>query len=126
MQTAMLDYPPSLDLQILARSWRAGNGELGVNPADVNAFLEACDRDGIPVLGGELWLVDHLWDGGQRVECCPGTWTGLIPNDSGTTFVWSYEGNSRAAREQIGSINWQLDVRSDLHPFVRFNFTLDA
>ena len=53
-------FPPSLPAEILQRSFRALNGELGLLHSDAQAFLAACEADGIEVCGCELWIVDHI------------------------------------------------------------------
>jgi len=53
-------YPPSLPTAVKERAFVAANGELGVLPADAEAFLTACRRDGVAVLGWELWLADRV------------------------------------------------------------------
>ncbi|HEV2185616.1 MAG TPA: hypothetical protein VGR70_00305 [Stellaceae bacterium] len=52
-------FPPSLPRSVACRAFRAGNGELGVVPSDVAAFLDACQADHVEVPGRELWLADH-------------------------------------------------------------------
>ena len=64
-------YPPSLSAEIRARAFRAMNGELGIRPEDVGAFLDICDSDGIEVLGWEAWVADHAWVAPTRVDYVP-------------------------------------------------------
>jgi hypothetical protein len=118
--------PPSLKPDVIDRSWLDSNGELGVRPEDVNAFLEACERDHIPVLGWEMWLIDNQWDGRDGAEPCSGQWTGLIPATKGGTCVWSGDGDVIATRRDIATLEWKAAVPVDLHPRIRLNFTLDV
>jgi hypothetical protein len=122
----MDQYPPSLDPSVLERSWRAKNGELGVLPADINAFLDACDRDYVPVLGWEIWLIDHQWDGRDGADSATGEWTGLIPRPDRGTCTWTGEGDAAATRREIATLDWTQNIPSHLHPLVRFNFTVDV
>ncbi len=116
--------PPSLDPDVIDRSWRASNGEMGIRPDDVNAFLDACERDLVPVLGWEMWLIDHQWDGRDGAETCSGHWTGLIPAKTGGTCVWYGDGDVTATRKDIATLKWEAAVPEDLHPRIRLNFAL--
>ena len=80
-------FPPSLSADLLARSFRATNGELGVLRIDATAFLDACDADDVAVLGWELWLVDHGWDRSGQPCLAPGYWIGVIPTRDGSGSV---------------------------------------
>jgi len=73
-------YPPSLPKDVLSRSFRAENGELGLLLKDAPAFLDACQADLVSVLGWELWLVNHDWNAVlNEPGAAPGYWCGLIP-----------------------------------------------
>lgn len=50
-------YPPSLPVEIRARSFAVANGELGLRMSDVDAFLDACSDDDIVVLAWEVWVI---------------------------------------------------------------------
>jgi hypothetical protein len=117
--------PRSLDRSIIERSWLAGNGELGILPEDVNGFLDACVSDSISVLGWEMWLVEHQWDGEEGAEIGRGMWTGLVPHVQGGTCCWQDSADAPTTRAQIANLEWRNAVPTQLHPWVRFNFTLD-
>jgi hypothetical protein len=119
-------YPPSLSPQLLARTFRAPNGELGIPLADVEEFLGACDRDSVAVLGWELWLVDHFGDFDGNLKPSKGQWYGLIPMlNSEVPGVFSFDGDSADARRQIAEqdISNAIDVR--WQPYLRINFSLE-
>jgi hypothetical protein len=122
-----LNYPPSLDADVLARCFVAHNRELGVLPGDVAAFVEACRRDGLAILGWELWLVDVAQSG---------SWTGLIPckgDDHPSVVSGSIDGEpvgewthyvDRSAEEAIAQIaRFSLDTVADEYAeSIRYNF----
>lgn len=118
--------PPSLNRSIIDRSWIDSNGEIGLLPPDVDAFLDACEREKVPVLGWEMWLIDHCWDERSGAEPAKGQWTGLIPSIDGQTCVWSGEGDAAVTRSDIARLEWRSEVPQELHPYVRFNVTLDV
>lgn len=119
-------FPPSLSPEIRLRAFRAMNGELGIRAEDVGAFLDACDADGVEVLGWELWLADHAWVAPTRVASAPGSWSGGIPRLGGhPPSVRAGDGNSRAARAAIAALSFDwVDPAS--RPYLRFNFVLDT
>jgi hypothetical protein len=117
--------PRSLDRLILERSWLAGSGELGILPDDVNGYLDACEFDEISVLGWEMWLIEHQWDGDGGAEIVRGMWTGLVPHVQGGTCCWQGSADAPTTRAQIAKLEWRNAVPTQLHPWVRFNFTLD-
>jgi hypothetical protein len=100
------------------------NGELGIMPEDVNAFLDICDADGVAVLGWETWVVDHAWVAPTRVDYAPGSWSGGIPGRDGHRPAPA-SGDSHAVRLAIGhlSLDW---VDPAARPYLRFNFALDS
>ena len=110
-------FPPSLSAEVLERSLRALNGELGVSPRDTEAFLLACEMDRIEVLGWELWVVDE--DGGIH---------GAIPSGAllkkGRPTIFSGVGDSRQTRMEIASLNLERELKPQFLTQVRFNFTL--
>ena len=55
-------FPPSLSDNVLARAFRASNGEFGILPNDTDSFLTACEVYRVEVFGWELWLVDYNYD----------------------------------------------------------------
>jgi hypothetical protein len=122
----MMMFPPSLPADVLTRAFRSTKGELGILPADVDQFLAACDRDHVEVLGWELWLVDHfgVLPNGDPAPST-GNWYGLIPTLDGIVpSVFGFEGDSRAAQQQIAALNILSLVASKWHPYLRLNFGL--
>jgi hypothetical protein len=134
-----LFYPPSLDSNVLATSFRAGNGELGLLPQDVTSFLGACRQDGLVVLGWELWIVDFQIGSPGPVPA-PGSWAGLIPwkGPYGAAVVggqvcevpgedWEacVERSSEETLAQIGRFSLS-DVDDDYVSHVRYSFTLKS
>ena len=120
-------YPPSLPLDLLTRTFRAPNGELGLLPADVPAFLDICQSDGVGVLGWELWVIDHAFDAGARApRSARGFWCGLIPMRSHPLpAVVAGTGDLASTRAQIAAIELDLMIDARWHPYVRVNITLD-
>jgi len=119
-------FPPSLAPELRARCFRAANGELGVRPEDVSAFLDTCDSDGVEILGWKLWLADHAWVAPARVEHAPGSWSGGIPGRDGLPAAFAAaDGDSKAARAAIPGLplDW---IEPAMVPYLRFNFALDA
>ena len=118
-------FPPSLAPELHARCFRAMNGELGVRLEDIPAFLDACDEDGVEILGWELWLADHAWVAPTRIEYVPGSWSGGIPGRDGLPTVFAAaDGNSDAARAALRALplDW---IEPAATPYLRFNFALD-
>lgn len=122
----MPDCPPSLDPAVVDRAWKAANGELAFLATDVDLVLDACEHDGVAVLGWELWLLDHWLDENNILLVRPGIWTGLIPDPHGAVGVWASNADLHASREEIRRIDWRSQVAPELHPFVRYNFTFDG
>jgi hypothetical protein len=120
-------YPPSLPLEMLTRTFRAANGELGLLPADVPAFLDVCQADGVGVLGWEMWVVDHAFDAGARApRSARGSWCGLIPMRSHPLpAVVAGTGDLASTRAQIAEIELDLMIDVRWHPYIRMNITLD-
>jgi hypothetical protein len=120
-------YPPSLSGDILARTFRAPSGELGLLPADVTAFLDACKADGVGVLGWDLWLVNHAFDAGSRApKVATGSWCGLIPLRSDRLpAVVAGMGDLAHTRAQIAELEFDLMIDTVWHPYVRVNITLE-
>jgi hypothetical protein len=133
-------WPPSLDPRVIARSFRSANGELGVLPTDIDAFLSTCQADEIPLLGWELWVVQHKPAPGGPLFA-PGEWEGLVPLEGGRTsavihgevapvpaepWVEFVDRSVREVRAQLGALTFLRDVDKRYLPFVRFNFTVEA
>jgi hypothetical protein len=120
-------YPPSLSQDILARAFRSASGELGVRTADATAFLDACQADGVGVLGWDLWLVDHAFDAGSRdPKFSEGSWCGLIPLRSDPLpAIVAGEGDLARTRAQLAEIELDLMIDPRWHPYVRVNFSLE-
>ena len=140
------NYPPSFDSDLLANSFHAGNGEIGILPANVQEFLEACERDAIAILGWELWISDYY----DLVETHPiptprkGSWAGIIPTKKETipgvlSAVFSYDTKPTSPHEswqeyvhrtieetqqQISTVNIEEEIQEQYVPFIRFNFAL--
>ena len=120
-------YPPSLSLDILTRTFRAHDGELGLLPADVPAFLDACQADGVGVRGWDLWLVDHAFDASARApKFAEGFWCGLIPLRSDPLpAVVPGIGDLARTRAQIAEIEFDLMIDSLWLRYIRVNITLE-
>ncbi len=122
----MLLFPPSLSPEVLERSFRARNGEVGVRLEDMEAFLTACERDQIEVLGWDLWLVDHAWDDAtNRVRRVPvsGYWCELIPG-AGHDLPGIYvgQGDADECRDDIGKIDFSSADLAPWRDFLRLRF----
>jgi hypothetical protein len=122
-----MEYPPSLALDILARSFRAINGELGLLPADVPAFLDACQADRVRVLGWDLWLVDHAFDAGTKSpKIAPGAWCGLIPlRADPLPAVVAGTGDLAQTRARIAELEFDIMIDPMWLPYIRVNIALD-
>lgn len=107
-------HPPSLAPEIKERSFHSTNGELGLLPSDVPAFIDACEQDNIPLLGWEAWIVDHVFDGTKLMRS-PGAWSGFIPI-AGKFVI--YGGPS--PREEIRAARCD----SEWYSHLRFNVTI--
>jgi hypothetical protein len=120
-------YPPSLSPDILGRAFRAHNGELGLLPADVPAFLDACQADRVGVLGWELWLVDHAFDAGAKSpRISQGSWCGLIPlRADPLPAVVAGTGDLARTRAQIAELEFDLMIDALWRPYIRVNIALD-
>jgi hypothetical protein len=121
-------FPPSLPPEVLSRSFKALNGEIGVHPMDATLFVEACKKDACEVLGWELWLADHSWDDVEsrpRKVPIPGYWCGLIPEqESGIGGVYGGDGDADHCLIQIGSLDFQSRDLAPWRGYIRVNFTL--
>src|SRR5262245_5207698 len=120
-------YPPSLSMDILGRTFRAHDGEIGLLPADVPAFLDVCQADGVGVRGWDLWLVDHTFDAGARVpRLAQGFWCGLIPLRSDPLpAIVAGTGDLARTRAQIAELEFDLLVDPVWFPYIRVNITLE-
>lgn len=122
-------FPPSLSTEVLDRSFRAQNGEVGVLLGDAEAFLAACDRDEIELLGWELWLVDHICDpdSGEPQRQDGVVWgtvpTGAMLEPSPPMFVGG-SGNSQQTRRDIAALSLHDEIKARWLGHIRFNFTL--
>ena len=119
-------WPPSLDPVVRSRSFHASSGELGVLPEDATSFLAACRRDGVKVLGGELWVVDHAWDQHfTKPVPAPGLWCGGIPfKECHTPVVYGFDGDADEVESELASLDLSSEVLPEWLPHVRVNFTL--
>lgn len=120
-----MTYPPSLPHTVRARAFVASNGELGVLPQDVGAFLSACRADAVEVLGWELWLADHAWGDGGRPVSAIGMWCGGIPvaGESAPSII-SGIGDVDDSQRQLEELDLSAEVDAKWAPHVRVNFTL--
>ena len=110
-----MSLPPSLPRAVEKRSFRARNGELGLLPADAPKFLKACEKDGIRVLGWEVWIIDHRWDFKvNRPVSSPGDWCGGIPSKDGMNVV-----------SGVGRLPNLEEVGRKYADYLRLNFTID-
>jgi len=110
-----MSVPPSLPRALEKRSFRSKSGELGILPADCQKFLKACEKDGIRVLGWELWIVDHRWDfKANRPMTSPGDWCGGIPTKDGMSVM-----------SGTGKLPDIEGLAKKYASYLRFNFTLD-
>jgi hypothetical protein len=111
-----VSFPPSLPRALEKRSFHAKNGGLGILPSDAPAFLKACDKDGIRVLGWELWIVDHRWDFDKNKPVrSVGDWCGGIPNKDGMSVM-------HGAGQKLPATDGIARRFSD---YLRFNFTIE-
>lgn len=110
-----MSLPPSLPRAVEKRSFRTKNGGLGLLPADAPKFLKACEKDGIRVLGWELWIVDHRWDfKANKPVSSPGDWCGGIPSKDGMSVM-----------SGTGKLPQLDDIARKFADYLRFNFTID-
>ena len=124
----MAELPPSLPAKILASATYMSNGELGIRYEDVGIFLNACERDGIGLLGWELWLVDHEWpEDGTSPVYSKGTIHGLVPVEGEKIpAVIGGSGDLAASRMQITKLDLTKEIDPKFRPHIRFNFTLNG
>lgn len=119
-------HPPSLSQTIRSRSFRAGNGELGLLPEDVPSFLDACQTDSLTVLGWEIWLADHEWDNTRAAPAhAIGLWCGLIPmQGKKTPSIISGSGDLTATRNQLASLELTKLIDPKWSNYVRVNVAI--
>src|SRR5262249_34033023 len=103
------------------------SGEIAVRPADVAAFLDACQADGVSVLGWELWLIDHAFDGRAGApRRAIGSWCGLIPlRAQAHPAIIGGEGDLAATRQQIGELDLEGMIDEDWRAGIRIHISLD-
>lgn len=106
----------------MARSFFARNGELGIHLSDVIAFLDACRKDGIDVLGWEVWIINYR----ELGQFSPGSWTGLIPTPDDSTAVIDGDGDADQVQQQFLLFQPVIDVAPVWLPHLRVNITIDA
>jgi hypothetical protein len=110
-----MSIPPSLPRAVQKRSFHAGNGRLGILPADAPAFIKACGKDGIRILGWELWIVDHRWDFKKnKPVSSPGDWCGGIPTREGMSVM-----------SGTGKLPETDALARKYSDYLRFNFTIE-
>jgi hypothetical protein len=120
-------YPPSLSAEILGRTFHSTSGELAVRPADVTAFLDACQADRVGVHGWELWLVDHAFDAGANApKRALGAWCGLIPmRAQALPAIIGGSGDLATTRAQIAELEFDIMIDEGWRPDIRVHITLD-
>jgi hypothetical protein len=110
-----MSLPPSLPRALAKRSFHAKSGAVAVLPSDAPAFLKACEKDGIRVLGWALWIVDHRWDLTKNKPVkSEGDWCGGIPTKDG---MGTMSGNGKLPAVE--------DIAKRYADYLRFNFTID-
>ncbi|RPI77579.1 MAG: hypothetical protein EHM45_08510 [Desulfobacteraceae bacterium] len=134
-----LNYPPSLDTDVLKRSFVASNGEVGVLPNDADSFLNACEHDDIALAGWELWVVGYACTPTGLVEAS-GRWAGLIPLcNSEVPAVFHGETQSEHGndwktyvcssiveiKQQLSLLRLSEEVDAKYLSSIRINFTLE-
>ena len=124
----MNDLPPSLPMAIIERAFRSPNGEVGILLGDAEAFLDACERDDIELLGWELWIVDHAWSADARTPVpSAGVWCGLIPTRGDSLpAVIGGSGNLAVTRAELRAFDINALVDPAWVALTRVNFTLDV
>ena len=120
-------YPPSLPATVLSRSFRSGNGELGLLLEDAVPFLDACQADRVVVHGWELWVVNHRPGLEFRPEPAPGYWSGGVPMvDSPVPNIIHGDGDLDSIRNQVRDLDKDLNLVDPCWlPHIRINFTFD-
>lgn len=121
-----MTVPGSLPAEILARSFQASNGELGILPADADLYLAACEAGGVVVLGWELWIVDHRMGITSTPIPAIGQWTGGVPTRSKGVVIFGGSGGIEQTRREIRALDLPHVVEARWLEYVRFNFTLDS
>jgi hypothetical protein len=134
--------PPSLPAAVLARAFRAPNGELGIRREDVEPFLTACAFDSVAVLGCEAWLIDHRAHFSGDPIPFPGQWCGVMPvNGSDIPAVFTSTVSDSKVHEswaefvarsivEVRAAALSFDPNNELapkwRPYFRLNFALDT
>jgi hypothetical protein len=112
---------------ILARSFRAANGETAVRPADALAYLDACVSVGVEIDGWEAWLVDHSIDETGQFLARKGAWSGLVPvRGAATPTVVGGEGDAEECRAQVEGLDFDGMFEPQWRPYIRINFTIEV
>lgn len=120
-----MNHPPSLSVIVLARSFRAGNGELGVMPSDAMEFLDACEADNVELSGWELWVVDHKSVPSSREpQPAPGQWCGPIPvRGDKLPHIIHGEGDLAETRQMMRMLDLS-EIKPEWLAHIRINFAL--
>jgi hypothetical protein len=127
MRSTLVLFPSSLPKPVIARAFRAVNGELGVLLADAPSFLDACRTSDVEVLGWELWIVDHRWALDNSPVPAAGDWCGGIPIiGEALPAVVGGEGDADEVERQLSAFDLATNVAPAWVPFIRVNFTLDG
>ena len=118
--------PSSLPHHVVARAFTASNGELGILPQDTGTFLTACEQDGVPLLGWELWIIDHRMGITNALIPALGQWSGIIPTRTRSLAIFGGSGGLEQTRREIAELDLERTVAQRWMEFVRFNFTLNG
>src|SRR5262249_4593751 len=93
--------PPLCPLTSFAARFSPPTARPAFGPSAAEAFLQACETDGIEVLGWEAWIVHHRWDfDANWPRPAYGSWCGLFPTESHGELVGG-TGDAGAARREI-------------------------
>ncbi|HEV7353472.1 MAG TPA: hypothetical protein VGN74_10135 [Brevundimonas sp.] len=78
------------------------------------------------MLGWELWIVRHRWDGplGRPIPAA-GAWCGVVPlKRGGAPAVIGGEGDKAEIERQLEAADFEAEVEAVWLPHLRVNFTL--
>ncbi len=137
-----MNYPNSLHEDLLARSFFASNGEIGVLLEDTDVFLSICLRENVAVLGWEVWLSDFTASTDGMPIPAKGRWHGLVPSrNGGTSMVIGGETSNRLqfqtwndfvthsvalTVDQLSATDFANDIDPQYLKSLRINFALQS
>jgi hypothetical protein len=123
-----MTWPASLDADIVARSFHCGDGEIGILAGDVSAFLDACERDGLALLGWDLWLVAPFPKPMAGLSVPMSVILGVVPGFAllagGPPTVIHGTGDIAAIRRDLAAFAPERLIAAAWLPCIRINFTL--